>query len=430
MVVDLLKRNEELEHEVGQLHDTLKDLEAKLATSEQERQLLARILRNLNARIYGKSSEKLAPGQLTFDFCSDLVEEAKAEVDEEKLEEEFADDDTSPPRRKRKKSRTIPKDAKRERIVLDVDPELRVCSGCDCEMQKIGEDVTTELDYIPAQFIAREYVRPKYACRTCQDGVLQEELPKRPIKKGFPGVGLLVHILVAKYVDHQPLYRLEKAFRRQGAELPRSTLCDWVQAMAKLLQPIWEALKREVLAASLIQADETPVKVLNKQGVKKGYLWTYGIPWQEVVFDFTEGRGGIFADEFLGDYAGKLQCDAYSGYDRLERKEIVRLGCWAHARRRFYDARGETKTARIGLAGIQSLYRLERQAREDGLSGEALVEFRREHAKPVLEKLHAYFEEKPPGGASKVADGRRDSVRAQPMGDARALRRCGGSRYR
>lgn len=395
MAADLVKRNEELIEENERLRISVEELTAKLTISERERQLLERMLRNLNARTYHKTSEKLAPGQLTFDFCTELVEEAEAEIDEEKLEEEFSCDDKSPPR-KRRPSRMIPKDAKRERIVLDVDPELRVCSGCASDMDKIGEDITTELDYIPAQFIAREYVRPKYACSTCQDGVLEEELPKRPIKKGFPGLGLLVHILVAKYVDHQPLYRLEKAFRRQGANLPRSTLCDWVQSMAQLLRPIWESLKREVLDASLIQADETPVKVLNKQGVKKGYLWAYGIPWQEVVFDFAEGRAGEFAEVFLGDYSGNLQCDGYAAYDRFEQKEIVRLGCWAHARRRFYDARGETRAAKVGLAGIQSLYRIERKARAKGLSGAELVEFRREHARPVLEKLHAYFEEKKP----------------------------------
>jgi len=352
------------------------------------------MLRNLNARTYGKTSEKLAPGQLTFSFMDELVEEAKAEIEEEKLEEEFACDETSPPKRRRRKSRRIPKNATRERIVLDVDPELRVCSCCDSGMQRIGEDVTTELDYTPAQFIAREYVRPKYACRACQDGVLQEELPKRPIKKGFPGVGLLVHVLVSKYVEHQPLYRIEKSLRRQGAEIPRSTLCDWVHAMAEILRPVWDELKRWVLLAALIQADETPVKVLGEKGVRKGYLWTYGIPWREVVFDFTEGRSGTFAEEFLSDYSGSVQCDAYSGYNGLEAKSIVRLGCWAHARRRFHDAKCESKTAKIALAAIQNLYRIERQAKDEDLQGEALVAHRRKYAKPILEKLHEFLVER------------------------------------
>jgi len=396
MAVDLEKRNDELARENEQLRKELEELQSKLATTEQERQLLERMLRNLNVRSYGKNSEKLAKGQLTFSFMNELVDEAVAEVDEEKLEEEFAGDESSQPDRKpkRRKSRRIPESAQRERVVLDVDPELRVCTCCDSEMQKIGEDTTTELDYVPAVIIAREYVRPKYACRKCQDGVLQEELPKRPIKKGFPGVGLLVHVLVSKYVDHQPLYRIEKSLRRRGVEIPRSTLCDWVAAMAELLRPVWEELKRIVLLSLLIQAYETPVKVLNKQGVKKGYLWTYGIPWREVVFDFTEGRGGVFAEEFLSDFSGSVQCDGYGGYDRLVEREIVRVGCWAHARRRFYDARGESKTAKLALAAIQNLYRIERQAKDEGISGEALVEHRREYAKPILDKLKSFLEER------------------------------------
>ena len=165
--------------------------------------------------------------------------------------------------------------------------------------------------------------------------------------------------------------------------------------MAELLRPVWDALKREVLESSLIQADETPVTVLGKQGAKKGYLWTYGIPWEEVVFDFSEGRGGSFAEEFLAGYEGHLQCDAYSGgYNRLEKKRIVRLGCWAHARRRFYEARGESRVAKVALASIQSLYRIEREARANELSGEALAEFRRERAIPVLDRLKAYLTEK------------------------------------
>ena len=392
MVAGTVKRSEELEKEIELLRRELEELQKKLEATEQERQLLARILKNMRSRTYGRSSEKLAPGQQTFSFLDEVVEEAKAEVEEE-LEAETAADEKPPARKKKRKPRTVPEEIARERVVLDVDDELRTCSCCNTEMQPIGEDVTTELDYVPARFIAREYVRPKYACKRCQDGVLQEELPKRPIKKGWPGLGLLVHILVSKYVDHMPLYRLEKAFKRDGVDIPRSTLCDWVQVMAMLLLPIWEALKREVLESSLIQADETPVKVLNKQGVKKGYLWTYGIPWREVVFDFSEGRGGVFAEEFLSGYEGNLQCDAYSGYDRLEGKRIVRLGCWAHARRRFHKALGETKAAKVALGAIQHLYRLERHAREESLRGEALVEFRREHAKPILEKLEKYLRE-------------------------------------
>ena len=387
-----MKRNVALEKENERLREELKIARAQLTSSERERDALARLLANLRGRTYGRSSEKLAPGQQTFEFMTELVEEAESEVEEE-IEEE-ASEQKRKRRPKRRKPESIPDSIERKRIVLDVDPELRVCGCCNKDMQQIGEDVTVELEYIPAKVIVNETVRPKYACPPCGDGVLQEPLPPRPIKKGLPGVGLLTHVLVSKYVEHMPLYRQEKAFKRQGIELSRSTLCDWVQAMAKLLLPIWLSLKREVLESSLIQADETPTKVLSKQGVKKGYLWTYGIPWEEVVFDFAEGRGGTFVEEFLRDYEGHVQCDGYSGYDGLNPKRIVRLGCWAHARRRFYDARSESRAAKVALAAIQSLYRIEREVRAEKLSGEALVAYRREHALPTLEKLKSYLEER------------------------------------
>ena len=257
------RENEQLEEENISLREAITSLQAKLESTEQERQLLSRLLKNLRGQIYGKTSEKLAPGQQTFDFLGELVEEATSELEQE-IEDEQPDDK---PKRKPKcrKPDSIPDTVERERINLDVDPELRVCSCCQIEMDCIGEDVTSELEYIPARFVLKQYVRPKYACKTCQDGVLQEALPKRPIKKGLPGVGLLTQVLVAKYVEHQPLYRQEKIYKRQGVELSRSTLSGWVQAMAKLLLPIWGALKREVLASSVIQADETPLTVLTQQ---------------------------------------------------------------------------------------------------------------------------------------------------------------------
>jgi transposase len=255
MLATLAKRNEQLEEENISLREAITSLQAKLESTEQERQLLSRLLKNLRGQIYGKTSEKLAPGQQTFDFLGEL---------EQEIEDEQPDDK---PKRKPKcrKPDSIPDTVERERINLDVDPELRVCSCCQIEMDCIGEDVTSELEYIPARFVLKQYVRPKYACKTCQDGVLQEALPKRPIKKGLPGVGLLTQVLVAKYVEHQPLYRQEKIYKRQGVKLSRSTLSGWVQAMAKLLLPIWGVLKREVLASSVIQADETPLTVLTQQ---------------------------------------------------------------------------------------------------------------------------------------------------------------------
>jgi transposase len=264
-------------------------------------------------------------------------------------------------------------------------------------MCSIGEHVVEELEYIPARLYVLEYALKKYACKKCQSGVVMERIPERPIKKGRPGPGLLAWILVSKYQDHLPLHRLERIFERHGLGIHRSTLCDWVSAMAKLLGPIVEAMKREIFQARVLQADETPVQVREpglEKMTRRSYIWTYGIPRGEVVYDFTPGRSGQGPREFLCNFEGYLQTDAYSGYNAVfESGRVIHIGCWAHARRRYYEARAECPDfAEMVLAAIQKLYRVEREGKEEKLTGEALVDLRRREAKPVLDWIRQILE--------------------------------------
>jgi hypothetical protein len=203
---------------------------------------------------------------------------------------------------------------------------------------------------------------------------------------------------VSKYADHLPLYRQEKIFERGGIELSRQTLCHWMGEVAGLLEPLYDALKAFILGSTFVQGDETPVQVMDPSypgRTRRGYLWGYARPWAEVVFDFTSTRSRDGPSRFLKGYSGVLQTDAYSGYNEVVRTGgITHVGCWAHARRGFYAAKGEApEEARVILGAIQALYRIERRAKEAGLSPEGRAELRKAEATPVLETILALIQD-------------------------------------
>lgn len=405
MVSDLDKRHRELQKELealraerdrlekktASLEEKATSLEEQLGDSERRGAYLEFQLEKLRRMLFGQSSEKLKPRDDGL-VQLELFEEAKVEIEAEELqdEEEFEE------KRKRKRRR-IPKDLERQRIEIDVEPELRSCPDCGEEMSVIGEEISETLEYIPALLYVIEYALKKRACKKCQSGVIQAKRPKRPIPRSRPGPGLLAYLLVAKYQDHLPLHRLERVFARGGMEISRKTLCDWVHAVASLLGPIVLAMRREILRASLLQIDEspTPVKDPEVKGKAKDYwLWSYGVPEEEVVFDFARGRSSDEPIRFLEDFGGYIQSDGYPVYKTLEKRSgNVLVGCWAHVRRKFFDARAEDPNfAMPVLAAMQKLFRLETKATEDGIGREDLLELRREKALPILETLKAVLE--------------------------------------
>jgi len=399
VLVEVVKRNAELEEELRALRTAFEtekaDLEKKLRASEHDREYLKLKLEELKRMLFGRRSEKIEAVREDGLLQAELFEEAAKEVEAEREAE--LETVTYERKKRRGNRKPLPADLHRERVEIDVAPEMRTCPDCKEDMACIGEHVVEELEYIPALLYIIEYALKKYACKRCQSGVVMERIPERPIKKGRPGPGLLAWILVSKYQDHLPLHRLERIFERHGLGIHRSTLCDWVSAMAKLLGPIVEAMKRDLLRARVLQADETPVQVREpglEKMTRRSYIWTYGIPRGEVVYDFTLGRSSRGPREFLGDFEGYLQADAYSGYNAVfETGRVIHLGCWAHARRKFYDARTEGPDfAEMVIAAIQKLYRVERQAKEEDLTGEALVDLRRRESKPVLSRIREIFE--------------------------------------
>ena len=373
-------------------------LEDRASKLEVERDYLKFQNDKLRRLLFGHRSEKLPARDDGLEQL-DLFREAETEVQDAEFEEA---EETETRKRRRSKRRPIPKEIHREQVEVDVDPELRVCPDCDEAMTCFGHDTSEDLEYVPALFYVIEYLLKKYACKKCQSGVVQAKRPPRPIPRAKPGAGLLAYILVSKYQDHLPLNRLERIFGRHGMAISRKTLCDWVGRMAELLRPIVETMKRQLLEATLLQADETTLKVKNpevKGKTSTAYIWTYGIPNVEVVFDFTMGRSGDGPKKFFdGKYPPYLQSDGYSVYKSMDQCGLtVSVGCWAHARRKFFEARAEQPDfAKLVLAAIQKLFRIERKAGEKQIRGKELVELRQKEALPIIETIREFLEAKKP----------------------------------
>ena len=266
------------------------------------------------------------------------------------------------------------------------------CSGCGRSKDCIGQDESRILEYVPAKLEVHVHVRPKYACRYCKDGVLSPPPPVRPIVRGIAGPGLIAQILVAKFGDHLPLYRQEDFFTRHGLHIPRSTLCDWVQAAAELLRPLYQRQQELVLQSPVLWTDDTPVTVLTggKDGSRQGRFWTYiGEQHPYSVYDFTESRARDGPAKFLAGFKGYLHADAYGGYDHIylgSNDAIREVACWAHARRKFFDTRDSSpRDAHQILEWIRQLYDIEEQARS--LSSDARRELRVREATPVLDRI-------------------------------------------
>ncbi|MGB2855499.1 MAG: IS66 family transposase, partial [Dehalococcoidia bacterium] len=288
----------------------------------------------------------------------------------------------------------------------DLSDEEKVCSCCGRTMDRIGEDVTRELELEPAKLEAHVHVRPKYACRCCKNGVSAAPLPPRPIPGGIAGPGLVTEVIVSKFGDHLPLYRLEDILTRYGVYISRSTMCDWVKSVAELLRPLYDLQRELVLQSSVMWTDDTRVTVLGGEaGSFQGHFWTHIGDKQHPysVYDFTTSRSRDGPARFLQSYSGYLHADAYAGYDAIfldPRSSIIEVACWSHARRKFFDAvRSNPRQSHQVLEWIRQLYDIEDRAHD--WSVDARRELRAGEANPVLDRIEAYLAELAPTALPK-----------------------------
>jgi transposase len=285
----------------------------------------------------------------------------------------------------------LPEHLERREIIIE---PLQKTEGC----KKIGDEVTEELEYEPGKLFVNRYVRPKYV--TGDNGaIIIAPMIDRPLPKAIVGPGLLAQIIIDKYVDHLPLYRQEQRFKREGVSIPYSTISDWIKNGCALLDPLGEALKKIVISSDYLHADETPLKVLdkNKKGTThRGFYWVYHNSIDNLVwFDYRQGRGREGPNEILKDFSGYLQTDGYNVYDIFkENKDITLLHCMAHARRKFFEAKDNNPAvAKYALKQIGLLYDIERKAKEQKLTADEIFELRQAEAVPILESLGKWMKE-------------------------------------
>lgn len=304
--------------------------------------------------------------------------------------------------RNKPKRRPLPDNLPREVIEHDVPEHEKQCA-CGCSKQRIGEEVTEQLEFIPAQLKVIQHVRPKYACNRCDEGVSIAPMPTLFLPKTMATPSLVAHTIVSKYQDHLPLYRQEKIWQRMGIEMPRNTVCGWIVAAAQVCMPMRDALMRALITSSYVQADETPLQVMdepNRKNTSLSYMWLYrsARPYKSVVlFDYRETRQAAWPKEMLRDFKGYLQTDGYKGYDWVDTESnIIHLGCMAHARRPFAELVKLAKTtgkSHQAVAYFQKLYTIEKVAREEQYTPEQRYQFRMEKAKPILDEMKHWLEQ-------------------------------------
>ncbi len=288
-----------------------------------------------------------------------------------------------------------------ERVEVRHEPETCTCAACQSELVKIGEDVSEQLDIEPARFFVVRHIRPQYACRQCET-ITAAPVAPAVIDGSLAAPGLLAWVATSKYLDHLPLYRLEQIATRQQVNLSRSTMSEWIGRMGFALQPLADRLMELLKQRTVLHADETPVKQLDPGAGKtrRAYLWSYrsndldtGPPI--VVFDYQSSRSGQHARDFLHGWQGSLMVDDYGGYKKMFAADavfaITELGCWAHARRKFFDLQvsGAHPQAAEALKRIASLYAVEEQSREMDQSARML--HRQQHSLPILAEMHEWL---------------------------------------
>lgn len=402
--------------EIAELRARLAEREAELATTRAELTGARLLIEHYKAQLhklrrmqFGRSSETLDTQIAQLELLLEDLEEGEAARTAPSAASDA--DQADRPKRERRQPvrRPLPDHLPREEIIHAPGD---VCPGCGgTHFSKLGEDVTEVLEKIPARLKVIRHIRPKLSCRACET-IIQAPSPDLPIEKGRPGPGLVANVVVAKYLDGLPLYRQSAILAREGIEIERATLADWVGHVAWWVAPLARLIGAHVMAAPVIHTDDTPIAVLapGNGKTRTGRIWTYVVderPWQgrlapAAYYRFSPDRKGERPRDHLAGFGGVIQADAFSGYETLARLSarpgsnappIAHAACWAHARRKLFDEFERTKSpiAEEALRRIGKLYAIE--AEITGRSAEQRLAARRERAVPILDDLKRWLEE-------------------------------------
>jgi transposase len=388
--------------DLSRRHETqLAEHKTKLAELELDKLRLQYQLDLLRKRCYGPRADRVELGQLLLGFAEQLDSRPVDEQDLPSGREQSGPVDQDANRKSLRRVRRGRRDlAAFDRLPVtrcehDLAEEHKPCPCCGQARQRIGQESSWQVEFVPGYFHRIEHVRYKYACRHCEQEALAPQIaladkPPQAIDKGMAGPGLLAYVATSKFADYLPLYRLEGIFARNGLEIDRSTMCLWMRDVADLVQPLYRRMVQRVLASHVLATDDTVMPMLQPGKAKQARMWVYvgdeHHPYN--VFDFTEGRSRDGPASFLGDYKQVLLADAYGGYDGIcVEKQIVQAGCWAHARRKFVDTRDlDPPAADELLVLIRRLFAVEEQGK--GLSATDRLELRRQQSAPLTQQLY------------------------------------------
>jgi transposase len=370
---------QELPKDVDQCHDIILQMYERMRKMEQQISVLVR-------EKYGRKSEVVNPGQLR--IFSDLK---PAEIIESTVQQQQAISVKGHGRRK------PPKELPRVRQEYRLPQEQLACPGCARQRETFGEEITQQYDYVPASIQVIEHVQIKYACKHCEGHVVIAPKPKTLFEKGLATEAMMGEIATRKFADHLPLNRLEGIFKRDGVHISRSTMCDWMMAMANGLNQLYQRMVERVLQSEIIWTDDTPVRMQDRtheKNIRNARVWAYLGDKENpfTVFDFTESRKRDGPVEFLSGFSGYLQADAFVGYDCIYvGGSVIEVACWAHARRKFFEAlQTNEKACSQALAIIQRLYAVEKEAHD--FSIHERYELRQEKSAPMLLEFKQWLE--------------------------------------
>jgi transposase len=392
----LLHQHEQLTAKEEQHKSELAAREAEIASHKAEIERLTLLILKLRRMQFGRKSEKLARQIEQLELQLEDLEASETK----QAEAPAAEPSTDSVPKAQPVRRWLPEHLPRE--VHRHEPQERSCPDCGGTLRKLGEDVSEMLEYVPSEFKVVRHVREKLSCARCER-VVEAPAPTRPIERGIAGPGLLAHVLVSKYAHHLPLYRQSEIYARAGVELERSTLADWVGAASHLVEPLVESLRRYVMSAEKVHADDTPVPVLEPGAgkTKTGRLWTYvrddrpagASEAPAVWFAYSPDRRGEHPFHHLEDFCGMLQADAYAGFNAIYAGgRIQEAACWAHVRRKFYDLEQahHSPLAEEALKRIAALYVIESEIR--GRPPNERRQVRQARARPLLEAMRDWLE--------------------------------------
>ena len=374
--------------------------QSELSSQQTEIDNLKLLVFKLKRMQFGRSSEKLDRQVQQLELRLEDLEMNEAASEPEPIEA-ASTASAAPTQKQRRKPARRPLPASLPRETVTQAPQQEACPSCGGNLRPLGEDVSETLEYVPAHFKVIRTVRPKLSCSCCEK-IVQEPAPSRPIDRGLAGPGLLAHVLVAKYADHLPLYRQAEIYEREGVELERSTLADWVGGASRILTPLVDAVRKYVFHAGKLHGDDIPVPVLAPGTGKTstGRLWTYvrddrpagSRAAPAVWFAYSPNRKGEHPAEHLKNFRGILQADGYAGFNRIyDGGQVVEAACWAHVRRKMYDLHQAHRSpiAAEALERIGALYGIEQEIR--GRSAEERKAVRSNRTRPLLESLQSWL---------------------------------------